>query len=134
MSKKPDASFIAYKILGAEHVKAATSLQISSSFEECLTIGFGIAHIPGGTDHEGFRLLLESIIADGMTIGAFDSKSGELVGVCFNKLHVSGVVYFYICKQRRMRRDVGDWRRRRRRLAKSSPRRFLTILVIFRLI
>uniref|UniRef100_A0ABD2VTN6 Uncharacterized protein n=1 Tax=Trichogramma kaykai TaxID=54128 RepID=A0ABD2VTN6_9HYME len=87
MSKKTDTSFIVYKILTPEHVKEATHLQIESSFQECLTIGFGIADIPGGTDAEGFEALLRSIVLDGFSIGAFDSKSGQLVGVCFNKMH-----------------------------------------------
>ena len=95
MSKKTDTSLIAYKILTREHVKEATNLQIESSFQECLTIGFGIADIPGGTDTEGFEALLGSIIDDGFTIGAFDTKSNELVGVCFNKIHVSLCTNFF---------------------------------------
>ncbi|XP_014212782.1 uncharacterized protein LOC106642496 [Copidosoma floridanum] len=87
MSKKTDTSLIVYKVLGDEHAEEAIELQISTSFQETLTIGFGIADVPGGTDHQGFSVLLGSIIADGLSIGAFDTKTGKLVGVCFNKLH-----------------------------------------------
>ncbi|XP_058794098.1 uncharacterized protein LOC131665890 isoform X2 [Phymastichus coffea] len=89
MSKREEAGLIAYEILGREHVEEATNLQIESSFQECLTIGFGIADIPGGTDHDGFASLLGSILDDGLSLGAFDTSSGQLVGVCFNKLHVT---------------------------------------------
>lgn len=57
--------------------------------QECLSIGFGLTDEPEGTDREGFNELLKNIVEDGLSIGAFDRTTNEIVGVCFNKLHVS---------------------------------------------
>lgn len=89
MSEKVDLNIIKYEILTFEHVKVAANLQIKTSMQESLTIAFGLSEMPEGTDIEGFQELWKNIIEDGLTIGAFDTTSGELVGVCFNKLHVS---------------------------------------------
>lgn len=78
---------IEYRILTKERLEDALRVQASTMVNENIAIGVRMFEEVGAA--EEMQLVFREVVKDGISIIAVDTGTGEVVGVCFNKMHAS---------------------------------------------
>lgn len=78
---------IEFRILTEDKFESAIEIQQETMRQENVAQGVGLYEEMGAP--EAMKMIFHEVIKDGCTIVAVQNKTDKVVGVAFNKLHVS---------------------------------------------